>query len=145
VEPKKLGNFTANDVILWFIKTEKTDSQLKQKIKIKTPVLNKKWEKEVEKYTVSFKSGRTVEKEKIKTEIREIEKIKLTFKVMKGCNKNDVKQSIESLYWVDVDKVNIIKTPYKKRQRRWLVRKSYVKAIVTLKEWQKMPTLDTVA
>ena len=64
---------------------------------------------------------------------------------MKGCNKNDIKESIKSLYWVEVEKVNIIKTPYKKRQRRWLVRKSYVKAIVTLKEWQKIPTLDSVA
>ena len=145
IEPKKLGQFTASDIILGFIKTEKSDNQLRQEIKVKTPVLNKKWEKEKEKYTVNFKSGRTIEKERVKTEEKTIVKNKLTFKVMKGCNKNDIKQSIKSLYWVEVEKVNIIKIPYKKRQRRWLVRKSYVKAIVTLKEWQKVPTLDSIA
>ncbi len=145
IEPKKLGQFTASDIILGFIKTEKSDSQLKQEIKIKSAILNKKWEKETEKYTVSFKSGRTLEKERIKTEVKTVVKNKLTFKVMKGCNKNDVKESIKSLYGVEIEKVNIVKAPYKKRQRRWLVRKSYVKAIVTLKEWQKVPALDTVA
>jgi len=145
IEPKKLGQFTASNIILGFIKTEKTDSQLKQEIKIKTPVLNKKWEKETEKYTVAFKSWKTLEKEKIKTQIKTVIKNKLTFKVMKGCNKNDVKESIKSLYGVEIEKVNIVKAPYKKRQRRWLVRKSYVKAIVTLKEWQKIPALDSIA
>jgi ribosomal protein L23 len=48
------------------------------------------------------------------------------------------------LYWVEVEKVNMIKSPYKKRQRRWLVRKAYVKAVVTLKEGQKVPQLDKV-
>lgn len=145
IEPKKLGQFTASDIILGFIKTEKSDSQLKQEIKIKSAILNKEWEKETEKYTVSFKSGRTLDKERIKTEVKTVVKNKLTFKVMKGCNKNDVKESIKSLYGVEIEKVNIVKAPYKKRQRRWLVRKSYVKAIVTLKEWQKVPALDTVA
>ena len=145
IEPKKLGQFTASDIILGFIKTEKSDGQLKQEIKVKSPILNKKWEKETEKYTVTFKSGKTVEKERIKTEVKTVVKNKLTFKVMKGCNKNDVKESIKFLYGVEIEKVNIVKIPYKKRQRRWLVRKSYVKAIVTLKEWQKVPALDSIA
>ena len=63
---------------------------------------------------------------------------------MNGANKNDVKEAVKQLYGVDVEKVNIVKVPYKKRARRGLVRKAYVKAIVTLKEWEKMPELDTV-
>jgi ribosomal protein L23 len=46
---------------------------------------------------------------------------------------------------VQVEKVNITKAPYKIRARRGLVRKSYVKAIVTLKQGEKMPDLAKVA
>lgn len=145
LETKKLGKFFETDIILGFIKTEKTDSQVKMIANVKTPVLDKKWNKVKESYSVSFKSWRTLEKERVKTTTKEKEVNKLTFKVLKWANKNDVKVAIKNLYWVDVEKVNITKTPYKNRQRRWLVRKSYVKAIVTLKEWQKMPSLDTLA
>jgi len=144
-DTKKLKQFAPSDVILGFIKTEKTDNQLKTVSKVKVPVLDKNGAKVKEKYTVTFKSGRTEEKERVKTEVKEIEKIKITFKVLKWANKVDVKKSIESLYGVQIERVNITKTPYKKRQRRGLVRKSYVKAIVTLKQGEKMPDLANVA
>jgi large subunit ribosomal protein L23 len=143
-ETKKLGKFTSTDIILGFIKTEKSDNQLKTVSKVKVPVLDKNGNKLKEKYTVTFKSGRTVEKEKVKTEIKTKEKIKLTLKVMNGANKNDIKEAVQSLYGVKVDKVNIVKIPYKYRQRRGLVRRACVKAIVTLKEGEKMPSLDQV-
>jgi len=142
LETKKLWQFAPTDIIIGFIKTEKADSQLKVVSKIKKPVLNKKGNKVKEKYTVTFKSGNTIEKEKVKTTIKEKEINKLTFKVMKGVNKNDIKQAVKSLYNLDIEKVNIIKTPYKNRQRRGLVRKSYIKAVITLKEGQKIPSLD---
>ena len=144
LETKQLQKFAPTDIILGFIKTEKSDKQLKTVSKIKVPALDKDGNKVKEKYTVTFKSWRTVEKERVKTETKEREKIKLTLKVMNGANKNDVKEAIKQLYGVDVEKVNIVKVPYKKRARRGLVRKAYVKAIVTLKEWEKMPELDTV-
>ena len=144
LETKQLQKFAPTDIILGFIKTEKSDKQLKTVSKIKVPVLDKDGNKVKEKYTVTFKSWRTVEKERVKTETKEREKIKLTLKVMNGANKNDVKEAVKQLYGVDVEKVNIVKVPYKKRARRGLVRKAYVKAIVTLKEWEKMPELDTV-
>ena len=143
-ETKKLWQFTPTDIILGFIKTEKTDNQLKTVSKVKVPVIEN-GQKVKEKYTVTFKSGRTLEKERVKTEVKEIEKIKLTFKVLKWANKVDVKNAVESLYGVQVEKVNITKAPYKFRQRRGLVRKSYVKAIVTLKQGEKMPDLAKVA
>ncbi len=144
-DTKKLKQFAPSDIILGFIKTEKTDNQLKTISKVKVPVLDKSGAKVKEKYTVTFKSGRTEEKERVKTEIKEIEKIKITFKVLKWANKVDIKKSVESLYGVQVERVNITKAPYKKRQRRGLVRKSYVKAIVTLKQGEKMPDLAKVA
>jgi len=145
LETKQLQKFAPTDIILGIVKTEKSDSQLKTVSKVKVPVLDKDGNKVREKYTVTFKSGRTVEKERVKTKVEEREKIKLTLKVMNGANKNDVKQAMKTLYGVDVEKVNIIKVPYKYRARRGLVRRAYVKAIVTLKEGQKMPELDKVA
>jgi len=145
LETKKLWQFAPTDIILGFIKTEKTDNQLKTVSKVKVPVLDKNGAKVKEKYTVTFKSGRTLEKERVKTDVKEIEKIKLTFKVLKWANKVDVKEAVENLYGVQVERVNITKAPYKFRQRRGLVRKSYVKAIVTLKQGEKMPDLAKVA
>lgn len=145
LETKKLWQYAPTDIILGFVKTEKSDGQVNIKTNVKTPVLDKNWNKVKENYLVTFKSWRNLEKERVKTEEKVIEKSKLTLKVMKWANKNDIKESVQNLYWVKVDKVNIIKTPYKNRQRRWLVRRAYVKAIVTLKEWQKMPSLDKVA
>lgn len=144
VETKKVGQFATTDIILGFIKTEKTDSQLKIVSKVKVPQLDKEWNKKKEKYSVTFKSGRTIEKERVKVEVVEKEKIKLAFKVMKWANKIDVKTALQSLYWLKIDSVNIIKSPYKKRQRKGLVRRSYVKAIVTLKEGGKVPSFDNV-
>jgi len=144
LETKQLKKFAPTDIILGLVNTEKAYKQQKVVSKIKVPVLDKDGNKVKEKYTVTFKSGRTVEKERVKTETKEREKIKLTFKVMNGANKNDVKEAVKTLYGVDVEKVNIIKVPYKNRARRGLVRRAYVKAIVTLKEGQKMPELDKV-
>ena len=145
LETKKLWQFASTDIILGFVKTEKTDSQVKMVSKVKKPVLDKEWNKIKETYIVTFKSGKTLEKQRVKVEEETKQVSKITFKVMKWSNKNDVKQAIKSLYNLDVKKVNIIKTPYKYRQRRGLVRRAYVKAVVTLKEGQKMPLLDKVA
>ena len=145
LETKKLWQFTSTDIVLGFIKTEKTDSQVKIVSKVKQPVLDKKWNKVKETYEVTFKSGKTLQKEKIKVKEETKEVSKITFKVMKWANKNDIRQALKSLYNLDVKKVNIIKTPYKHRQRKGLVRRSYVKAVVALKEGQKMPSLDKVA
>lgn len=144
LETKQLKKFAPTDIILGLIRTEKSYKQQKLNVKVKVPVLDKNWNKVKEKYEVTFKSGRTVEKERVKTEEKTKEIIKLTFKVMKWANKNDIKEAVKSLYWVEVKKVNIIKVPRKVRARRGLVRRPYVKAIVTLKEWEKMPELDKI-
>ena len=65
------------------------------------------------------------------------------FKVWPGANKVEIKKAIEDLYGVDVISVKIIKVPRKRRRlgriRGW--RKGYKKAIVKIKEGQKIEVL----
>ena len=65
------------------------------------------------------------------------------FKVFPQANKTEVKKAIENLYGVNVISVKIIKIPSKKRRlgriSGW--RKGYKKAIVKIKEGQKIEVL----
>lgn len=71
------------------------------------------------------------------------EKNQYVFKVYPETNKTEIKKAIQSLYGVDVISVKIINIP--RRQRRlgrvlgW--RKGYKKAIVRVKEGQKIEVL----
>jgi large subunit ribosomal protein L23 len=63
-----------------------------------------------------------------------------TFKVAKNANKTEIKKAIEKLYGVEVTAVRIIKA-HKKRRRLGKIlgwRKGYKKAIVKIKEGQKI-------
>lgn len=65
------------------------------------------------------------------------------FKVYPQANKNEIKKAIEELYNVDVLDVKIINIP-KKRRRLGRIsgwRKGYKKAIVKIKEGQKIEIL----
>ena len=68
------------------------------------------------------------------------EKNKYVFKIYDNANKPEIKKSIEGIYGVDVLSVNIIKIPAKKRRlgRTEGFKKGYRKAIVTIKEGQKI-------
>ena len=65
------------------------------------------------------------------------------FKVYSRANKTEIKKAIEDLYGVKVLSVNIIKVPRKQRKlgkiSGW--RKGYKKAIVKIKEGQKIEVL----
>ena len=65
------------------------------------------------------------------------------FKVLPSYNKNEIKKSVEGIYGVDVLSVNKIKVPSKKRRigKTEGFRKGYVKAIVKIKEGQKIEIL----
>jgi len=69
---------------------------------------------------------------------------KLTFKVAKDANKTSIKKRIETLYKVEVIKVNTILSKSKVKVVRGKVgsKTGYKKAIVTLKEGQ---TIDMTA
>ena len=70
------------------------------------------------------------------------EKNKYVFKVYERANKPEIKKSVEGIYGVDVLAVNIIKIPKKKRRigRTEGFKKGHTKAIVTIKEGQKIET-----
>lgn len=72
-----------------------------------------------------------------------IAKNKYVFKVFPQANKVEIKKAIESFYGVDVLNVKIINIPPKKRrlgkQKGW--REGYKKAIVRIKEGQKIEVL----
>ncbi len=74
---------------------------------------------------------------------RLMEKNQYVFKVYPRANKTEIKKAIEEVYGVDVLKVNIINLPKKRRiigrSRGW--RKGYKKAVVKVKEGQKIELL----
>lgn len=65
---------------------------------------------------------------------------KYVFKVYNHTNKPEIKKSVEGIYGVNVLSVNIIKIPKKKRRigKTEGFRKGYSKAVVTIKEGQKI-------
>lgn len=72
-----------------------------------------------------------------------------SFVVADNATRTQVKDALETLYDVNVVRVNIINTPAKRgrrlRSRRLLVRKSaFKKAIVTLAEGQTLPIFEGV-
>lgn len=71
------------------------------------------------------------------------EKNQYTFKVSPNYNKKEVKKTVEGLYGVNVLSVNIIKIPSKKRRLGRIegFKKSYVKAVVKIKQGQKIEIL----
>jgi len=71
------------------------------------------------------------------------EKDQYIFEVSPNYNKKEIKNAVEGIYRVDVLSVNIIKIPAKKRRlgRTEGFRKAYKKAIVKIKEGQKIEIL----
>ncbi len=71
------------------------------------------------------------------------EKDQYTFDVSSRYNKNEIKIAVEGLYGVNVLSVNIIKIPSKKRRlgKTEGFRKAYKKAVVKIKEGQKIEIL----
>lgn len=64
------------------------------------------------------------------------------FKINNWANKNDVKVAIEKIYNIKPEKINIINVKDKWRANRKLVRRWYKKAIIILKEWEKINISD---
>ena len=68
------------------------------------------------------------------------EQNKITFKVNSKANKNNIKKNIESIFKVNVTKVNIInkKTRIKSSRGKKIRVKGFKKAIITLKKGQSI-------
>ena len=71
------------------------------------------------------------------------EKDQYTFEISPNYNKKEIKDAVEGIYGVDVLSVNIIRIPAKKRRlgRTEGFRKAYKKAVVRIKEGQKIEIL----
>lgn len=65
------------------------------------------------------------------------------FEVSPNYNKNEIKNAVQGIYGVDVLSVNVIKIPAKKRRlgKTEGFRKAYKKAVVRIKEGQKIEIL----
>ncbi|MEI7424552.1 MAG: 50S ribosomal protein L23, partial [Candidatus Staskawiczbacteria bacterium] len=108
-----------------------------------------KAEKKIEKFESSKTKGTKFSYEAVKQpHISEkasylAEKDQYTFEVSPNFNKTEIKKSVEGIYGVDVLSVNVITIPAKKRRlgktQGW--RKSFKKAVVTIKEGQKIEIL----
>ena len=68
------------------------------------------------------------------------EQNKITFKVNSKANKNNIKKNIESIFKVNVTKVNIInkKTRIKNSRGKKIRVKGFKKAVITLKKGQSI-------
>jgi large subunit ribosomal protein L23 len=71
------------------------------------------------------------------------EKDQYIFEISPNYNKQEIKNAVEGIYGVDVLSVNMIKIPAKKRRlgRTEGFRKAYKKAVVKIKEGQKIEIL----
>ena len=71
---------------------------------------------------------------------------KYAFEVAINANKPQIKQAVEKAFKVEVTAVNIIKMPGKRRRlgRRMLPARPWKKAIVTLKEGDKIELFEGV-
>jgi len=121
-------------MIKFFKKSEKPVEEAEE---IKKEIVVPKKEKTGEAYKI-LKTPQVTEKA---TDL--VKKNQYVFKVYSRANKNEVKKAIESVYGVDVISVRVINVPAKRRrlgrQRGW--RKGYKKAIVKIKEGQKIEVL----
>jgi large subunit ribosomal protein L23 len=131
-------------------------------LKRKKQVEKKKLVKKQEKVLVEKKDEKKAEPTKVKSKSTEgfsynaikqphisekasylSEKDQYVFEVLPNYNKNEVKKAVEGIYGVDVLSVNMIKIPAKKRRlgRTEGFRKAYKKAVVKIKEGQKIEIL----
>lgn len=74
----------------------------------------------------------------------QIGKNKYTFQVDRRATKPDIRQAIEEIFKVDVVDVNTINYRGKRKRLRWAYgyRSSWKKAVVTLKEGQKIEIFE---
>ncbi len=124
----------------------KEDSSPKKSLKIKAPLReeDKKKEKKKTERKVSI-SKKNVLSSPYFTEKTDIlnKEDKYTFKTMPNANKTELKKEIEEKYKVKVKNIKIINVKRKKkrlgRHEGW--KKGYKKAIVRIKEGQKIETV----
>ncbi len=120
-------------------KIEKKVAKVKEAPKVKTESVSTKASVEGAKFSYeAIKQPHISEKATYLAE-----KDQYTFEVSADSNKNEIKKAVEGIYSVNVLSVNIIKIPAKKRRlgKTQGFRKAYKKAILKIKEGQKIEIL----
>ncbi len=125
-------------------KTEKKAEEKKQEeASVQEVVVKKAKEKKISEFAYRIlKSPHITEKA---TDL--VEKNQYVFRVFPDVNKTEIKKTVEDLYGVEVERVNIIHNPAKKRRLgrtggwREGLEKGYKKAIVKIKKGQKIEVL----
>jgi large subunit ribosomal protein L23 len=116
---------------------KKTTRQGPEKTKTEIPKPKKERKGEMNSYRI-LKSLHVTEKA---TDLSKNNKY--VFEVFSRSNKTEIKKAVGETFDVDVIKVNIIKTPAKKRRQGRTLgwKKGYKKAIVSIKKGQKIDIL----
>ena len=141
--------------ILDFLKNKEEAQKSKKPVKKPVKVSAAKPEKKIEKTEAPIKTANTKTKDSKfsyeaikKPHISEkatylAEKDQYIFEVSPNYNKHEIKRSVEGIYGVNVLSVNVINIPAKKRRlgKTQGFRKGYKKAIITIKEGQKIEIL----
>ena len=137
--------------LLDFLKNKKSATKSKKVENKPAKVLDTKTEKpatEVKPVNAKIKEGKfsydAVKQPHISEKASYLaEKDQYVFVVSSNYNKNEVKKAVEGIYGVNVLNVNVLKVPAKKRRlgRTEGYRKGYKKAIVTIKNGQKIEIL----
>jgi large subunit ribosomal protein L23 len=136
-------------------KAKKPEKSAKVSAVKKEKTEKKAEKKEVQPFVSPAKSaGPKVRKEKFSYEVIKnphisekasylAEQNQYVFEILPNYNKKEVKDAVEGIYGVDVLSVNMIKIPAKKRRlgRTEGFRKAYKKAVVKIKEGQKIEIL----
>jgi len=119
---------------------EKSRQEKKEKKEAETTRISKKTVKKVSEIASRVLAAPHVTEKA--TEL--ISKNQYVFKVFQKANKIEIKKAIEEIYGVDVLKVRIIRIPRKPRRMGRISgwRKGYKKAIVKIKEGQKIEILS---
>ncbi|MFQ6049706.1 MAG: 50S ribosomal protein L23 [Candidatus Paceibacterales bacterium] len=120
------------------VEKEEKEKEVKAESKTATVVMPKDRRKKVSGAWKILKAPHITEKA---TDL--VKKNQYVFKVYSKTNKTEIRKAIEDLYGVEVLSVKIIKVPRKRRRlgriSGW--RKGYKKAIVKIKEGQKIEVL----
>ena len=135
VEPKKIKEKKVKEEKIKEKKAEEPRKEIKKEVK-----------KEVKKAkkTVSLSAWRVLKEPHISEKATDLTKEnKYIFRIFSNSNKIEIKKAVENLYGVDVLNVRIIKLPRKQKRRGRVTgwKRGYKKAIVKIKEGQKIELL----
>ena len=138
IKPAEVKKTEAAEVKTQQIKSEREVEKETIRAKVRPSTIKKTREVKINKAYRILKIPQVTEKATDLTK-----KNQYVFRIFPKANKTEIKKAVNELYGVDVLNVKIIKVPAKKRRLGRIsgLRKGYKKAIVRVKEGQKIEVL----